>query len=576
MNSYNTITLRNRPLSRESKPVPIVLTIAGSDPSGGAGIEADLKTFSSFGVFGATCIVALTAQNTKGVNSISKTSEILVNEILESIFDDYLQSDGSSRLRTIKTGMLTQEAVKVLEGKIDLLDKEDVKLVVDPVMVSTSGASLFKEEDMQQCVTTLLKHAYLVTPNFEEALVLYSLSNSDGSKDLNIKSVQDFVDFTINLQQSLKCENILVKGGHIPWDANDKPINGKDFKSATKVRDVLYESSSGTVTIFESEFIHSQNTHGTGCTLSSSIAANIAKGKNLRDSLIISIDYLHQGLDSMTKIGHGNGPLNHNVIPEQDISSLTKSVLSNPVSVSNKIKEEYDSFLDFFKSQPLVVPYWKKYIEHPFVNQVATNQLPFDKFLYFLKQDYFYLINYAQVQCLAASVAPTYQETLATSKVVEAIVTEIEKHKVKLHKKYDVDYDSNSDNDLRPGKACINYCTYLLEIGKKEDYIGIKTAIAPCLFGYYEAGVIGQERRQRRDYDLGSLSNKEESEVYGSWIDEYTLDWYREAYEVGKVGLDKYLNEHDISQERVDQLTHIFAEVTKLEVAFWDEVLDLE
>ncbi|EGW33480.1 uncharacterized protein SPAPADRAFT_60829 [Spathaspora passalidarum NRRL Y-27907] len=381
------------------------------------------------------------------------------------------------------------------------------------------------------------------------------------------------MEFVVALQKSLQCTNLLVKGGHIPFTADHKRATDYSHTDDLKVLDVLYESASDSISVFESHYIITKDSHGTGCTLASAIAANIAKDKDLDEAIPISIDYIHKGMVSMgKKLGFGNGPLNHIVVPANSTSAIVHGSHVDAINIINGS----GSFLEYCETHPKVKDNWKKYVEHPFVKVLAENNLPFDKFLYYLKQDYHYLINYAQMHGLAASTAPTYQQTHAQATIIGEIVTEIEKHKEKLCKKYNIDYERDMDLDLglNPGKACVDYCNYLLDVGKKEDFLGIKVALAPCLLGYGEAADYGQRIREDTT-GLGVLDDREQSDIYSSWLDDYTSDWYTNAYNEGKQALDQLVQTTQLNPKRIQELVDIFNDVTLLEVNFWDEVLEL-
>lgn len=577
MVSYTTTRLKS-PIVEKRENFPAVLTIAGSDSSGGAGIEADLKTFSAHQVYGLTCITALTSQNTQMVKSFEETPEHLLKEILKLNFDDFLEgykTPEDAPLKAIKTGMLTQKAILVLKGYLKYFEERNVRLVVDPVMISTSGTELFDINGMKECINTVIKKAYLVTPNFLEAKTLYRIASGD-TKEISINSLKDYVEFVIQLQKTLGCANILVKGGHIPWNKkSNKPYDGNisDKDSEACIIDILYEKEKDSVQIFESEFLNTKDTHGTGCTLLSSIAANIAKGIALNEAIQLSIHYVQKGMVSLkNKFGHGNGPLNHTVNPESRIDSISENV---GVDVSHYLLDNYDSFLDYLKTHPKVKTNWEKYTHHPFLTQLAQNQLPFDNFLYYLKQDYYYLINYAQIHGLAASVTHDYNQIHTQSVIIDEIIQEIERHREKLMKNYNIHYerDFDSDTQLSPGKACIAYCDYLLNVGKTEDFLGIRVALAPCLHGYAEAGEFGLKVRQDHDKSLGALENEDQAKTYDSWLADYTSDWYNEAYERGKESLQSLLEKYPLSQSRLNELVEIFNKVTILEIDFWNEVL---
>lgn len=565
-----TRTRLNHPVLVQKTAFPAVLTVAGSDNSGGAGVEADIKTFTAHGVYGLTCVTALTAQNTQLVDSFVKTPSDHLKRILERNWDDFIHGYGANPpLKAVKTGMLSKEAILVLLEYLELFKKYEIRLVVDPVMVSTTGSDLVDEEAMSVSVKTLLKDAFLVTPNFVEAKSLYRASM--GSEMGEVANLDDFTLFTKNLQNAIGCENVLVKGGHIPWNkARNGPAKPSD-EDTSLVLDILYESKTDSITVFELQYVKTSNTHGTGCTLSSAIAANIAKGLKLTDSVALAIDYVHRGILSLeNSLGHGHGPLDHTVRPLESLGAI----LAGPEGPEKPLIDCNSTVLDYFKSHSLVKPNWLQYTEHRFLQELSSNSLLFDKFLYFLKQDFYYLVNYAQIHALAASAAPTYQEIHSESLIIGNIVKEIERHKAKLSKEYDIDYDkADLDAELQPGKACLEYCQYLLHIGKTENYLGIKVALSPCLFGYAEAGRFGAELRKKHNGSLGNVT-KDQAAVYDLWLADYTSDWYQEAYDDGMKALQHTFEGAPISQQRLDELTRIFNKVTCLEVAFWTEVLE--
>lgn len=574
---YTTVKLES-PIAEKRDNFPAVLTIAGSDSSGGAGIEADLKTFSAHQVYGLTCITALTGQNTQSVKSFEPTPAYLLKDILKLNFEDFLEGYENSEdapLKAIKTGMLTKTTIDVLKDHLDYLRERNIKIIVDPVMISTSGSQLFDADGMRDCVNTLIKQAYIVTPNFLEAKSLFEIATGKKA-DIEIQGLNDYINLVKELQKVLGCENILVKGGHIPWNRlQNRPYEGNfdDNSNQVCIIDILYESKTDSVKVYESEFLKTKDTHGTGCTLLSAIAANIAKGYSLQEALPLSIHYVQKSMVSLKKkLGHGNGPLCHTVVPETKPSLVCKQ---DELDISHYLLDSYDSFLDYLKTHPKVSNNWKMYIHHPFVSQLAQNKLEFNKFLYYLKQDYYYLINYAQIHGLAASVSDDYNQIHTQSVIMDEIVKEIERHREKLMKNYNIHYDRDfeSDTELSPGKACEAYCNYLLEIGKKEDFLGIRVALAPCLHGYAEAGDFGLKIRQDHDKSLGVLESEDHAKVYDSWLADYTSDWYREAYERGKSSLQSLLEHYPLSQGRLDELVDIFNKVTLLEIDFWDEVL---
>lgn len=562
-----TVSIRAAPPGRTAN-LPAVLVVAGSDSSGGAGIEADIKTLSAHGVYGATCITALTAQNTLGVRAISETSDKTVGAILDAVLDDFARGYPAAKcpLRAIKTGMLTPAALSELQRARKEIDGLGIKLIVDPVMVSTSGARLMNGE--LDRVLELIRGLFLVTPNFVEALELANAaglkSGSGTAFEVNsVSSISSGTEFAKQLQEALGCQNLLVKGGHIP-----------NFEEQSQTRSKIYDFlvQKGEVTVFESHFIDSNDNHGSGCTLASAISGQVALGKLLFDAVTLSLDFVHRAMSNFAKLGKGNGPLNHTVKAE----SRTESILQDKEFPVRDILGE-KSVLEYLILHPTVQNGWKRYTEHPFLKLLATNQLSFPNFLYYLKQDYYYLANYAQMHGLAAGVAPTPKQTRAQADIIISVVEEMEKHRLKLANEYGLDYDrdAGSDPELQPGPACLAYCDYLIRTGQNEDFLGIKIALAPCLHGYYDAGLHGQQLRLAHDGSLGNVSLVQAA-VYELWLSDYSSEWYFEAHSRGVETLDEIMADKMISLARMDELVKTFAEVVELEIGFWDEVVERE
>ena len=251
------------------------LTIAGSDCSGGAGIQADIKTMTMNGVYAMSAITALTAQNTTGVSSILEATAEFLADQLDMIFTDI-------RPDAIKIGMVSNsELIKTIVGKLTFYKAD--KIVVDPVMVATSGADLMQSEAVMTMKNCLLPIAILATPNIPEAEVL---------SGMKIENEDDLVQAAIHINQTYGCA-VLVKGGHNINDANDLLC------------------ADGKIKWFYGKRIDNPNTHGTGCTLSSAIAANLAKGFDLETSVQRAKDYISNALSAQLDLGRGSGPMNH-------------------------------------------------------------------------------------------------------------------------------------------------------------------------------------------------------------------------------------------------------------------------
>jgi len=251
------------------------LTIAGSDCSGGAGIQADLKTMTMNGVYAMSAITALTAQNTTGVRAIQESTPDFLKQQLDAIFEDIYPD-------AVKIGMVaSSELIHVIADRLRHYEAKNI--VVDPVMVATSGSSLMKNDAVQTLIEELLPISTLVTPNIPEAQVLSGLS---------IETKEDMIIAAKHIGDNYHCA-VLLKGGHSINDAND----------------LLY--ANGELHWFEGKRIDNPNTHGTGCTLSSAIASNLAKGYTLSESVRRAKDYISGALAAMLDLGEGSGPMNH-------------------------------------------------------------------------------------------------------------------------------------------------------------------------------------------------------------------------------------------------------------------------
>ena len=252
-----------------------VLTIAGSDCSGGAGIQADLKTICAHKMYGMSAITALTAQNTKGVYAIFDTTPEFLAEQLDAIFTDIYPD-------SIKIGMVSNPAL--IQTIVDKLKQYDAKnIVVDPVMISTSGYKLLTDEAIDILTSGLIPLATVITPNTFEAEALSGKKITDEASLLEVSKMM-YEKFGTH---------ILIKGGHLA---------GEDAV------DVLYD---GNTHRFVLPKVQNPNTHGTGCTLSSAIACQLADGNNLIDSIEKAKQYLHGALSDMLDLGQGSGPVNH-------------------------------------------------------------------------------------------------------------------------------------------------------------------------------------------------------------------------------------------------------------------------
>lgn len=251
------------------------LTIAGSDSIGGAGIQADIKTMMANGVYAMSAITAMTAQNTLGVTAIMESTPEFLKAQIDAVFTDIYPD-------AIKIGMVSNcELIDTIAER--MIHYQAKNIVVDPVMVATSGAKLISDQAIETLKQKLLPIATLITPNIPEAEELAGMS---------ISNEKDMEQAAEDISKKYSCA-VLLKGGHQINDAND----------------LLY--ANGKYYWFYGKRINNDNTHGTGCTLSSAIASNLAKGYDLQQAVSLAKDYISDALSSMLDLGKGSGPMNH-------------------------------------------------------------------------------------------------------------------------------------------------------------------------------------------------------------------------------------------------------------------------
>ncbi len=255
--------------------IPTALTIAGSESGGGAGIQADLKTFAALGVYGTSALTAITAQNTVGVTAVHEIPTETIAAQIEAVISD-IGADA------VKTGMLSSSAI--VETVAQELKRHRVeRLVVDPVMIAKSGDSLLQPEAVKALISELLPQAAVVTPNIPEAEVLTGLT---------IITLED-MRHAAELIVEMGARNVVVKGGHLAGPATDLFYDGAQFKEFTAPR------------------IDTANTHGTGCTFASAVAAGLACDMSVFDSVAQAKEYVTEAILNSFPIGQGHGPLNH-------------------------------------------------------------------------------------------------------------------------------------------------------------------------------------------------------------------------------------------------------------------------
>lgn len=252
-----------------------VLTIAGSDTCGGAGIQADIKTFSAHGTYGMSVITAVTVQNTQGVFGCQDISPEIIRGQIDAIYSDI-------QVSAVKVGMVSQiETIHAIADKLE--EYHATNIVVDPVMISKSGFDLMQPDAKDTLIRRLIPLAFVVTPNLPEAEVITGLKINDLSA----------MEQAARKIFEMGAKNVLIKGGHLENDATDLLFDGEK------------------IILLHSNRIETKNTHGTGCTLSSAIAANLGKGKSVEEAVRIAKDYITVAIEHSLEIGKGVGPTNH-------------------------------------------------------------------------------------------------------------------------------------------------------------------------------------------------------------------------------------------------------------------------
>lgn len=276
----------------------VVLSIAGLDPSGGAGIIADIKTFSAFGCFATAAVSSITFQNTVGVSGAHHQTAETVRRQIEPILEDF-------EVSALKTGMLpTREVIEEVAG---IVSENNLKnFVVDPVVRSTSGFDLIDDKALKALIEKLFPLSDLITPNIPEA---------ERIAGIKIESETD-LEKAARIMQNFGAKNVLIKGGHlfgknISADADIKDVPDKTASLLKSKQAVDYLWKDGVLHIWQGEYIETKSTHGTGCTLSAAIAASLALGKSLTEAIEISKRFVTEAIRTSPNIGKGHSPVNH-------------------------------------------------------------------------------------------------------------------------------------------------------------------------------------------------------------------------------------------------------------------------
>ncbi|KAI0195109.1 Phosphomethylpyrimidine kinase-domain-containing protein [Xylaria flabelliformis] len=498
-----------------------ILVIAGSDSSGGAGLEADQKAIAAHGCYAMTATTALTAQNTTGVDDIYQIPPEFTRKQIDAVFKDIPPS-------VVKSGMLGSAATVEMLARA-MADYKVERLVLDPVMVATTGAQLLPAKAVDELRTLLLPLTFILTPNVPEAKLLLT---SGGETLQDIQRIEDLE----NLAQQLRALGpkwVLVKGGHVPFKKDGTTATSPEQRDI--VIDVLLGPEGSTIRI-ESPYVDSKNTHGTGCSLASAIAANLARGLETVDAVRAACQYIEAAIRTAPGYGQGHGPLNH-----------FHSTYMLPFAPGR--------FVEWLLSRPDVAPVWHRFVNHPFVLALGSGELPLESFKKYLIQDYLYLVHFARANALASYKAKNIQDIATGAKMFQHIDTEM-----KLHLDYCKSFGIEKEEieATEEHQACTAYTRYVLDIGQSEDWLGLQISLAPCLLGY---GAIAKQLH-------ADPRTKMEGNTYWPWITNYVADDYVQAVQTGCELIER--NAILYSPSRIEELVKIFIHATKMEIGFWE------
>ncbi|KAH8100341.1 Phosphomethylpyrimidine kinase-domain-containing protein [Cristinia sonorae] len=544
---------------------PAVLTIAGTDSSGGAGIQADLKTFTAHGCYGASVVTALTAQNTTGVQGVHPIPPDFIQQQIRSVVEDV-------DIRGIKTGMLFDTDVihAIVESLSAHYRTSIPSLVVDPVCVSTSGHTLLQPDAIDSMVKELFPLATLITPNKSEAELILSLNET-------ATPIHGLSDMLSAVKKLLECgpQAVLLKGGHVTTTLNDvesvaainadvKIVRGglldenmeilqvaeQDLSQLPLVVDVLYDGTS--TTLFVRPRIDSTSTHGTGCTLSAAIVCELVRGHDLVEAVRLATQYTHLGIETAEKIGSGHGPLNH-------LHPITERLIPRPTT-----SVPHPFIRTLIQSNATI---WKAYVQHDFVVQLAKGTLDRACFLHFIRQDYLYLKYYARVYGLLIAKSTTFSAIEDATKIIMNVIQEVVNHKA-FCAQWGI---SEQELEATPeSPATTAYGAYMMDTGLRGDASALLMAIAACLLGYGEVGLWLKKEAAKPDTWVVLEGNP-----YVKWIESYAGEDYQNAVKTGVALLENMAVQDPPTPARFAEWCNIWGRCTALEKGFWDMAMNL-
>ena len=437
-------------------------------------------------------------------------------------------------------------------------------------MVATSGAQLLAGDAVRNMREMLLPMTTVLTPNIPEATLLLR------DADIHYRSPSNLEDLkTLALQlQELGPKHILLKGGHMPLNKEYQKAMTDEDKAITV--DILYPSVPGgnECEVFESKYLTIPNTHGTGCSLASSLAANLASSttdssptassQTLVSSVRNAITYVSHGILTSPSLqtslhNRGAGPINH-----------LHSLIHSPFPLGH--------FVDYLLTHPRITPTWHRYINHPFTNALGHGTLPVEVFKNYLVQDYLYLTHFARTYSLAGHKSENMRDVVRSAEIVLHIQKEMQ-----LHLEYCAEFGlTQADIENTPeSTAGTAYSRYVLDVGMSGDVLGLYVALAPCLIGY---GVVAERLVNTPEYAATAKAKPkgewEEGEGqrkgnrYWKWVENYMADDYKEAVVKGRAVIeDEIIRQGGIGRGRAEELVEVFRRATEMEVGFWEDPL---
>ncbi len=492
-----------------------VLTIAGSDSGGGAGIQADIKAISACGCFATSAITAITAQNTLGVTDIHpvpvSTLKAQIKAVLEDIGTD-----------AVKIGMLHNS--ETIQAVHDCLTEFKIRnIVLDPVMVATSGNKLLQDEAIESLKKILIPMARVITPNIPEAEIL--LGKKIEEQDKLPEYAKELSDLYGNI-------SVLLKAGHLKDD---------------QLTDIFYNAESGEYKELKSKRLYSRNTHGTGCTLSSALASYLAHGFSADEAASMAKLYIHEAISqgAQYKTGEGHGPVKHFHAFWTDLTDdliSTKPAVKPLGMFSEKLWES-------------IRPVYHILIRHPFIKGLANGNLPGSCFEHYLAQDILYIQDDSKALEILADKAPNELEKSFLIKLANDGY-DIERA---LHRDYLTHFNVQETN--QKSIAIATYTSFLLKVVKQASYPLGAAALLPCFWVYHSVG-------------KHIVKTAVEDNPYKKWIETYEGNEY-EGYVARFVEIVEELG--STAPEAVqDLMIQSFERATNFELQFFEEAWQMQ